>query len=66
MAKQVSKTEKGNLPVLSEDQSTIDITQRFDMPLFRRIQKFQQSINASTEQEAIRIGMHLLLKRNGF
>jgi hypothetical protein len=45
---------------------TIDINQRFDKLLYRRIQRFKDEIGASTEQEAIRIGMTIFLTKNGF
>jgi hypothetical protein len=45
---------------------TIDINQRFEKPLFKRIQRFKDEIGASSEQEAIRIAMTIYLTKNGF
>jgi hypothetical protein len=48
------------------NSATIDINQRFEKPLFVRIQRFKDEIGASTEQEAIRIAMTIFLTKNGF
>ena len=59
-----------NTPQIRDSKNTssqtIDINQRFEKPLFVRIQRFKDEIGASTEQEAIRIAMTIFLTKNGF
>jgi hypothetical protein len=67
MAKAINSNADSKITIPENSTTgTIDINQRFDKLLYRRIQRFKDEIGASTEQEAIRIGMTIFLTKNGF
>jgi hypothetical protein len=66
MAKQNVSSKNTTPTPIEETDKMVYLNTGIPGKLLTRIKKYQNKLGASSEQEAIRIGMNLILTMNGF
>lgn len=66
MAKAKIPVTDSKITIEADDEKMVYLNTGIPSGLLTRIKKYQKRIGCSSEQEAIRIGMNLILTMNGF